>query len=173
MRNASIAAALLATALSLPLAGCFGVPEPGDVVSQAEKLSSWAQDLAAQAEDVADTLSSIDFDQTNRLVVKDATTGEILREVTDQDEIDRVLSPLSGANGLADAPENPEYLFEVWQPETLQAGQQESELEEVKVAEFTTYEGSSVVTLEVPLVGIRLDLAAEDHTANALRSLVA
>ena len=39
------------------------------------------------------------------------------------------------------------------------------------VLEVTTYEGSSTVTIEVSIIGLRLDLAASDETVGALRAL--
>ena len=80
------------------------------------------------------------------LVVRDAATGEAVREVTDQAEIERAFEPLSGINGLADAPEAAaEYVLELWQPETQKAGQDAGGLQDVKVLETTIYEGTSTV----------------------------
>ena len=73
-------------------------------------------------------------------------TGEVVRELTDQAQIEGAFESLSGENGLASEPEgDAEYAFELWQPETLKAGQDAADLDEVKVLEVTTYEGSPVV----------------------------
>lgn len=173
MRVPRTAAALLAAALALPLAGCFGVPGAGDVAGQVEDLATKAEDLASQAQEVADALSNVDFSKTSRLVAKDAATGETLGEVTDQEEIERAVSFVSGANGLTGAPEGAaEYVFEIWQPETLKLGQDEGDADETKVLELTTYEGSQTVTLEVVPIGLELNLASQGDAADALRGLV-
>lgn len=157
-------AALLAAALALPLAGCFGIPDPDEIAGKAEEAASQAQELAG-------TLSSVEWGKVSRLVVKDASSGEVVREVTDQGEIEQAFAPLSDENGLASAPEEPaEYIFELWQPETIKAGQSASSLEEVEVLEATTYEGSSVVTLEMSPIGLRLHISSQ-AAADSLRGL--
>ena len=50
MRARTAIAALLAATVALPLAGCFGLPGPDEIASQAE-------DFASQAQELADTLS--------------------------------------------------------------------------------------------------------------------
>lgn len=179
MRSPKTVAALLAATLALPLAGCVGLPTPGEIASQAGEaasaageLASRADDLAAQALELADTLSGIDYGKTSRLVVRDPATDEVVREVTDQVQIESAFEPLSGVNGLAEAPDaTPEHVFELWQPETQKAGQDAGDVQDVKVLEVTTYEGSSTVTIEVSIIGLRLDLATSDETVGALRAL--
>lgn len=179
MRVPKTVAALLAATLALPLAGCFGLPTPGEIANHAGEIASHAgeiagraDDLADQALELADTLSGIDYGKTSRLVVRDAATDEVVREVTDQAEIEQAFEPLSGVNGLADAPDAAaEYVLELWQPETQKAGQDASDVQDVKVLEVTTYEGSSTVTIEVSIIGLRLDLAASEETVDALRAL--
>ena len=157
-------AALLAAALALPLTGCFGIPDPDEIAGK-------AKEVASQAEELAGTLSSVEWGKVSRLVVKDAASGEVVREVTDQGEIEQAFAPLSDENGLASAPEEPaEYIFELWQPETQKAGQSASSLEEVEVLEATTYEGSPVVTLEMSPIGLRLHISSQ-AAADSLRGL--
>lgn len=164
-------AALLATALALPLGGCFGVPGPDGVAGKAEEIASRAVETASQAQELAGALSSVEWGKVSRLVVKDAASGEVAREMTDQNEIERAFAPLSDENGLASAPEEPaEYIFELWQPETQKAGQSADALEEVKVLEATTYEGSPVVTLEMTPIGLRLHISSQ-AAADSLRAL--
>lgn len=43
MRARTAIAALLAATISLPLAGCFGLPAPDDIADQAEDFASQAQ----------------------------------------------------------------------------------------------------------------------------------
>ena len=165
MRARTAIAALLAATIALPLAGCFGLPGLDDVADQAE-------DFASQAQELADTLSSVDWGKVSRLVVRDARTGEVVRELTDQDQIEGAFDPLSDENGLAAEPDaGAEYAFELWQPETQKLGQSADDLDEVKVLEVTTYEGSPVVGLEVSPIGLRLHLtsraAAESLSALA------
>lgn len=170
--------ALLAAALALPLAGCFGIPDPDEIAgkakeaaSQAEELASQAQELASQAQELAGTLSSVEWGKVSRLVVKDASSGEVVREVTDQGEIEQAFAPLSDENGLASAPEEPaEYIFELWEPETIKAGQDASDAKEYKGLEATIYEGSPVVTLEMSPIGLRLHISSQ-AAADSLRTL--
>ena len=109
MRARTAIAALLAATIALPLAGCFGLPGLGDVAGQAEGFASQAQELA-------DTLSNVDWGKVSRLVVRDARTGEVVRELTDQGEIEGAFDPLSDENGLAAEPDaDAEYAFELWQ----------------------------------------------------------
>ena len=157
-------AALLAAALALPLAGCFGIPDPDEIAGKAEEVAS-------QAEELAGTLSSVEWGKVSRLVVKDASSGEVVREVTDQGEIEQAFAPLSDENSLASAPEEPaEYIFELWEPETIKAGQDASDTKEYKGLEATIYEGSPVVTLEMSPIGLRLHISSQ-AAADSLRGL--
>ena len=164
MRARTAIASLLAATIALPLAGCFGLPGLGDVAGQVE-------DFASQAQELADTLSSVEWGKVSRLVMRDANTGEVVRELTDQQEIEGVFELLSDANGLAAEPDGgAEYVFELWQPETQRLGQDANDLDEVEVLEVTTYEGSPVVELEVSPIGLRLHITSQ-AAADALRSL--
>ena len=156
--------ALIAAVAALPLAGCFGLSDLGDVADQAE-------DVVNRAQELSDTLSNVDWGKASRLVVRDAQTGEIIREVADQAEIEDAFEPFSEENGLATEPDEPaEYVFELWQPETQKLGQGADDLEEYKALEVTTYAGSPVVQLEVSPIGLRLHLTSQ-AAADALRSL--
>ena len=171
MRAHAAISALLAAAVALPLSGCFGMPSPDELVGQAGDLASQAEDLASQAQELADTFSSIEWGKVSRLVVKDAKTGETMREVTDQAEIEKAFASLSDENSLAEEPDTgAEYVFELWQPETQKLGQSAGDLEEVKACEVTTYEGSPVVTIEVGLIDLRLSISSQ-ATADSLRAL--
>ena len=164
MRVHTAIAALLAATIALPLTGCFGLPGLDDVADQAE-------DFASQAQELADTLSNVDWGKVSRLVVRDARTGEVVRELTDQDQIEGAFDPLSDENGLAAEPDaDAEYAFELWQPETQRLGQDAADLGEVKVLEVTTYEGSPVVELEVSPIGLRLHITSR-AAADSLRAL--
>ena len=157
MRARTVIAALLAATIALPLAGCFGLPEPDE--------------FAGQAQELADTLSDVDWGKVCRLVVRDAQTGEVIREVTDQTEIEDAFEPFSGESGIATEPDaDAEYVFELWEPETQKLGQSADDLKEYKGLEVTTYEGSPVVGLEVSPIGLRLHLTSQ-AAADALRAL--
>ena len=157
MRARTAIVALLAATIALPLTGCFGLPEPDE--------------FAGQVQELADTLSNVDWGKVSRLVVRDAQTGEVIREVTDQTEIEDAFEPFSEENGLATEPDEPaEYVFELWQPETQKLGQDVADLDEVKVLEVTTYERSPVVELEVSPIGLRLHLTSR-AAADSLRAL--
>ena len=164
MRAHSVLATLLVATMVLPLTGCFGMPSPSDIANQAE-------DFASQAQELADTLSNVDWGKVCRLVVRDAQTGEVIREVTDQTEIENAFEPFSGEGGIAAEPEEPaEYVFELWEPETQKLGQSADDLKEYKGLEVTTYEGSPVVGLEVSPIGLKLYLTSQ-AAADALRAL--
>ena len=96
MRFRTVAAALLAAAFVLPLGGCSGIFDPGRTASQAGESSSPMRKLS-------DALSGIGQHKRTRLVVKDATTGKVIRETADQDAIDRIFDPLRDENGIARA----------------------------------------------------------------------
>ena len=164
MRARAAIATLLAATVALPLTGCFGLPGLDDVADQAE-------DFASQAQELADTLSNVDWDKVCRLVVRDAQTGEVIREVTDQEEIEDAFGPFSEESGIAAEPDaDAEYVFELWEPETQKLGQSADDLEEYKGLEVTTYEGSPVVGIEVSPIGLKLYLTSQ-AAADALRAL--
>lgn len=123
--------------------------------------------------DAAEVLAGLDFTKTARLVVCDPQTGNILTEITDQSAVERALAPLSQENAIARTPNSPEeYLFEMWQPETIKAGQDASEISDEKVLEITTYQNSDTITVSmVALGGISLSMDTPDG-AKALRELV-
>ncbi len=164
MRAGTVLAALLAATIALPLTGCFELPGLDDIADQAE-------DVASQAQELADTLSDVDWGKVCRLVVRDAQTGEVVREVTDQTEIQNAFEPFSEENGIATEPDaDAEYIFELWEPETQKLGQSADDLKEYKGLEVTTYEGSPVVGIEVSPIGLRLYLTSQS-AADALRTL--
>ena len=157
-------ATLLAASIALSLTGCFGMPSPSDIANQAE-------DFASQAQELADTFSNVDWEKACRLVVRDAQTGEVIREVTDQREIENAFEPFSGEGGIATEPDEPaEYVFELWEPETQKLGQSADDLKEYKGLEVTTYEESPVVGVEVSPIGLKLYLTSQ-AAADALRAL--
>ena len=157
-------ATLLAASIALSLTGCFGMPSPSDIANQAE-------DFASQAQELADTFSNVDWGKACRLVVRDAQTGEVIREVTDQREIENAFEPFSGEGGIATEPDEPaEYFFELWEPETQKLGQSADDLKEYMGLEVTTYEESPVVGVEVSPIGLKLYLTSQ-AAADALRAL--
>ena len=157
-------ATLLAASIALSLTGCFGMPSPSDIANQAE-------DFASQAQELADTFSNVDWGKVCRLVVRDAQNGEVIREVTDQREIENAFEPFSGEGGIATEPDEPaEYVFELWEPETQKLGQSADDLKEYKGLEVTTYEESPVVGVEVSPIGLKLYLTSQ-AAADALRAL--
>ena len=173
MRAHAAISALLAAAVALPLSGCFGMPSPNDLAGQAEDLASQAEDLASQAQELADTFSNIEWGKVSRLVVKDAKSGKVIREVTDQAEVEKAFESLSSSseNDLAEKPDaDAEYVFELWQPETQKLGQSADDLKEVKACEVTTYEGSPVITIEVSLIDLPISISSQ-ATADSLRAL--
>ena len=164
MRAHSVLSALLVATMALPLTGCVGMPSPSDIANKAE-------DFASQTQELADTLANVDWGKVCRLVVRDAQTGEVIREVTDQTEIENAFEPFSGEGGIAADPEEPaEYVFELWEPETQKLGQSADDLKEYKGLEVSTYEGSPVVGLEVSPIGLKLYLTSQ-AAADALRAL--
>ena len=164
-----IAALALVAALSLSLAGCFGL---GEKVDEAQSLADSLTDMAENATEVAQTLEDIDWGKTVRAVVRDAATGEELAEITDQAQIDEIFSPLSQVNGMAPTPDAPEeYVVEIWEPEAIKLGQSADDVGEYKGLEVVTYEGSDVVTLTVVPIDLSINLASEGGVAEAIREL--
>ena len=164
MRFRTVAAMLLSVIFVLPLGGCSGIFDPGRTASQAEESSSPMRKLS-------DALSGIGQHKRTRLVVRDATTGKVIRETADQDTIDRIFDPLRDENGIARKPDAPaEYTVELWQPKTRKLGQSADDLKEYKAVTVTTYRDSPVVAIRVVPVKIRLCLSSPS-AADALRAL--
>ncbi len=160
---ATCALALTLAASALPLAGCFSVLDAQDVADA-------ATDLAEQATDLADALSSVEWGKLSRLVIRDAETGAVTGELTDQARIEDAFAALSGVNDVAPEPDAAEeYLFEVWQPETIKTGQTEP-AGELQVLGVTTYQSSDVISLTVTPIGLTLHLSSPE-TADTLRAL--
>ena len=165
MRIRTCITLFFAAVLTLPLSGCFGVPSVNNVMDKTEEIISQAQDLAG-------ALSNVEWGKVSRLVIKDASTGEVVREITDQVEIKQAFEPLSEVNGLTVEPETePEYLLELWQPETQKIGQASNSLGEVLALEVTTYKDSPTLKLAITPIGMELYLASQT-SADALRALV-
>ena len=169
MRRRCVISLALAAALSLSLAGCFGL---GEKDGGSDDPTGAVLDLAEDATEVARTLGGIDWGKTVRVVVRDAATGEELAEVADQARIEELFSPLSQVSGMAPAPDAPEeYVVEVWEPETIKLGQTEDDVSEYKGLEVVTYEGSDVVTLKVVPISLSVNLTSEGGVADAIREL--
>ncbi|HJG37799.1 hypothetical protein [Enorma phocaeensis] len=119
---------------------------------------------------MADTLASTDWSKTSKLVVRNAETGEEIALITDQALIEDAVSGLSDINSVAAEPDaSPEYVVEVWQPETIRFGETEPS-GDTCVLELTTYQDSDVVGLSVSLLDISLYMHAPT-TAEELRTL--
>ena len=144
-----------------------------DAADSAAEAANSLADSTEQAADAAEVLAGLDFTKTARLVVCDPQTGNILTEITDQTAVEKALAPLSQENAIARTPNSPEeYLFEMWQPDTIKAGQDASEISDEKVLEITTYQNSDTITVSmVALGGISLSMDTPDG-AKALRELV-
>lgn len=120
----------------------------------------------------AEMLAGIEFEKATRIVVCDPKTGKTIKEITDQTAIEEALMPLSQENSIAITPDAPkEYIFELWQPETIKLGQDESDVSEEKVIEITTYKNSDTIRVSMTVLGdISLSMTSAD-TAAALRNL--
>lgn len=170
MHRSRIVTLALVAALSLPLAGCFGLGEQSNGPTD---LTDSLVDMAEDATEIARTLEGIEWGKTNRAVIRDAATGEQLAEITDQAQIDEIFSPLSQVNGIAPTPDAPEeYVVEIWQPSTVTLLDGKDEADEVEVVHLITYEGSDVVTLKVVPISLSVNLASESGVADAIRALV-
>lgn len=167
MKVRIIAAGALAAALTLPLSGCFGIA--GDATDNpVDSLT----DLVENAVEAANQLKDVEWDKLSRAVVRDAATGEVIAEVTDQPTIEAAFAPFSSENGLTSKPENAEeYLIEVWQPTTAKLGEDAADAEEIQILEVITYRDSNVVTLTVTPLDLTLHLDTSAGTADALRAL--
>lgn len=171
MRRHALLSLAVATALSLSLAGCFGLGPVGSAVSDAADAAGRIADAATSATDAASALADVEWGKLSRAVVRDASSGEKIREVTDQATIEDAFAGLSDECGLTTEPDAAaEYAIEVWQPRTETLAD-DAGTDDVQVLEVTTYEGSDAVTLEVTPIGLTLTLAPPAGAADALRSL--
>lgn len=163
----TLAVGMLATALALPLSGCFGLGS-----DEADDLANAITNVVESATQAAEQLQDVEWDKLSRAVVRDAATGDVIAEVTDQPTVEAAFAPFSSENGLTRKPKEPEeYLIEVWQPTTVKLGQDASDTEEIQVLEVTTYENSDVVTLTVVPIELTLHLDTSAGAADALRAL--
>lgn len=165
-------------AACLFLSGCTGAlsldeDSIKDAANTAAETATNLADSAEDATDAAEMLAGLEFDNTSRVVVLDAKTGKTIKEITDQTAIVEALSPLSQENSITLTPDSPkEYIFEFWGPETVKAGQDPSDVSDVKLLEITTYQGSDAITINmVVLGGISLSMTPPDG-AESLRNLV-
>lgn len=167
-----VLALALISALVLPLTGCFAAFGPSHAADDADDFAAAASDFADQMTQMANALSSVEWNKVSHLTLYDAQTSEQLAEVLDQAEIEGVFAELAGVNNLVAAPDAAaELRAEVRQPATIKAGETKPS-GEVKVLELTTYEGSDVVTLTVAPIGLELSFSAPE-TAASVRALAA
>lgn len=173
-------AALLITPLlaaTFLLSGCsvnFTLNEDSvnDAVDSATEAADSLANAAEDSADAAEMLAGIEFEKATRIVVCDPKTGKTIKEITDQTAIEEALMPLSQENSIAITPDAPkEYIFELWQPETIKLGQDESDVSEEKVLEITTYENSDTIRISMTVLGnISFSMTSAD-SAEALRNL--
>lgn len=173
-------AALLITPLlaaTFLLSGCsvnFTLNEDSvnDAVDSATEAADSLANAAEDSADAAEMLAGIEFEKATRIVVCDPKTGKTIKEITDQTAIEKALMPLSQENSIAVTPDAPEeYIFELWQPETIKLSQDESDVSEEKVLEITTYENSDTIRISMTVLGnISFSMTSAD-SAEALRNL--
>ena len=151
----------------------------GAYMDGVDAVRDFGIDLGAAVKD--GDLSAIESIGATRVVVRDASTGEELKTVTDQDAIATAFRAFSGTWGLAGKRDTkdlaPEYEFELWQKETVKLGQSEDRVAEVQAATITTYAGSDIITVglgkgEALGGALSVNLTAPDATSlDTLRSL--
>lgn len=164
-------------AATLLLSGCsinFTLNDDtvNDAVDSATETADNLANAGEEAADAAEMLAGIEFEKATRIVVCDPKTGKTIKEITDQTAIEEALMPLSQENSIAVTPDAPEeYIFELWQPETIKLGQDESDVSEEKVIEITTYKNSDTIRVSMTVLGdISLSMTSA-NTAEALRNL--
>lgn len=177
MRTHRILALAASSLLSLSLFGCFGQTGVEDAVNAVDDLAqhatATAQDIAERAQEASDALADIDWSKESRVAVRNASTGEVIAELSDQAAIGAAFSGLSEAGNLAATPDAPEeYVFEVWQNATIELGESSASTEQVQVLSVVTFEGSDIVRLTVSPIGLSLNFSSP-QTASSLRQLVA
>lgn len=180
MRKKRAFIALFVTSLlaaTLLLSGCsvnFTLNEDtvNDAVDSATETANSLASAGEEAADAAEMLAGLEFEKATRIVVCDPKTGKTIKEITDQTAIEEALMPLSQENSIAVTPDAPEeYIFELWQPETIKLGQDESDVSEEKVLEITTYENSDTIRISMTVLGnISFSMTSAD-SAEALRNL--
>ena len=151
----------------------------GAYMDGVDEVIDFGTDLGAAVQD--GDLSAIESIGATRVVVRDASTGDELKTVTDQDVISSAFKGFSGKWKLARRSETkdltPEYALELWQKETVKLGQSEDRVAEVQACTITTYTGSNAITVslgkgEVLNGALSVSLVAPDAASvDALRSL--
>ena len=171
----SIASLMVA---SLLLSGCsvnFSLNEDSinDAVDSASEARESFANAAKEYEEIAEILAGVESNKATRIVVCDPKTGKTITEITDQSTIEKALMPLSEENTLAVKPDTPEeYIFELWQPETITLGKDKSDVSEEKVLEITTYKDSNTIQISLVALGnISLSMTSAE-SAEAFRSMV-
>ena len=141
-----------------------------------DALTQFGEDLGQAIAD--GNLSAISAEKFTRIIVRDATTGEELAEVSDKDTIDTAFAGFSdvSADAISASSDSlsPEYELELWQKLTVKLGESPDRVADVRAGSITTYQGSDVVTLKVgegKLLSVDVTVPAE--TAEALRALAA
>lgn len=162
-----ITTGVLALALALPVSGCFGLGN-----TESDNFTDSLLDMAEDATKIAEDLQDVEWGKLSRAVVRNAATGDVVAEITDQPTIEAAFEPLSKVNGIAPKPEEPEeYIIEVWQPSTIKLGEDSSDTYEIQALEVITHEGSEVVTLTVSPISLTINLVSTEDTTSALRVL--
>ena len=98
-----ITTGVLALALALPVSGCFGLGN-----TESDNFTDSLLDMAEDATKIAEDLQDVEWGKLSRAVVRNAATGDVVAEITDQPTIEAAFEPLSKVNGIAPKPEEPE-----------------------------------------------------------------
>ena len=107
----------------------------------------------------------------SRVEVYDAG-GEHVATVEDAQAVAAVASHLSSIQLVSSHPDGAaEYRFEFYQDETIKAGQDASDVQQLHVCTIETYEASDVVTLSIPALDFPVDFRCSSEFAGSSRAL--
>lgn len=165
---AAVAFACAAFLLLLSLSGCAVVDdaaqEASDSVAQTvDELNRGIEGVGEDVQEMTDTLNGAfetvqdaealfgeALGKGSRVEVYDAG-GEHVATVEDAQAVAAVASHLNSIQLVSSHPDGAaEYRFEFYQDETIKAGQDASDVQQLHVCTIETYEASDVVTLSIP-----------------------
>lgn len=190
IRRGCAAIIFACTAFLLPgLSGCVvvddAVQEASDSVAQTvDELNRGIEGVGEDVQEMADTLNGAfetvqdaealfgeALGKGSRVEVYDAR-GERVATVEDARAVAAVASHLSSIQLVSSHPDGAvEYRFEFYQDETIKAGQDASDVQQLHVCTIETYESSDVVTLSIPALDFPVDLRCSSEFTESLRAL--
>lgn len=186
---AAVALACAALLLLLSLSGCVVVDdaaqEASDSVAQTvDELNRGIEGVGEDMQEMTDTLNGAfetvqdaealfgeALGKGSRVEIYDAR-GEHVATVEDARAVATVASHPNSIQLVSSHPDGTvAYRFEFYQDETIKAGQDASDVQQLHVCTIETYESSDVVTLSIPALDFPVDLRCSSEFMESLRAL--